>query len=161
MARYGRSLLAATDQEAKRFFMSSYLHFQRTVLERVVRRHLPTARLLTFTIPWIFEAEFEQVVGEIDQGTVIVDWDYNLSEERLRLLPSRLQRYQERGYEVWFMPTSGYAFTAEQSPREQAHRVLRQVEVARAAGARGIIYFMGPRWWPTVAQTSWYLRQQR
>jgi hypothetical protein len=159
LALYGKSLLAATDQEAKRFFMTSNLYFQRTVLESVVRRHVPGARLLTFSIPWIFEAEFEQIAREIEQDTIIVDWDYNLSDDRLSLLQLRLQRYQRFGHKVWFMPTSGYAFSEARSTEEQAEGVLRQIELAIEVGVKDIIYFMGPRWWPTVAQTSWYLRR--
>lgn len=155
---YGRSLMAANEEEAKEFFMATNLHFQRTVLEAGIRRRLPEARLMTFTIPWVFDTHFEQIAREVDPATVIVHWDYNLTDQRVGALPSRLRQYHQFGHEVWFMPTSGFAFSPERSPAGQAAAVLRQVNSAVEAGVKGIVYFMGPKWWPTVEETSYFLR---
>ncbi|MBC7188439.1 MAG: hypothetical protein H5U38_15545 [Calditrichaeota bacterium] len=160
-AAHGKSLLSATDQEAKRFFMATSLRFQRSALETSIRRYVPEVRLFTFPIPWVFEQEFEQIAKEIDLHTVIVDWDYDLREERIQRLPARLWREQQFGHEVWFMPTSGFAFSKERSASEQAELVLKQVEAALAVGIRDIVYFMGPTWWPTVEETSYYLCKTR
>ncbi|MCR4439368.1 MAG: beta-galactosidase [candidate division KSB1 bacterium] len=160
-AAHGKSLLSATNQEAKRFFMATNLRFQRSTLEALIRPQAPELRLLTFTIPWVFEKEFEQIAKEIDLDTVIVDWDYDQHEERIARLPARLRRQQQFGHKVWFMLTSGFAFSNERSASEQADLVLRQVEAALAVGVRDIIYFIGPAWWPTVEQTSYYLHKMR
>lgn len=157
---YGGSLCAASEEAAKEFFMATNLHFQRTVLEARIRRRLPEARIMTFTIPWVFNRHFAQIAKEIDPATVIVHWDYELSDERVAALPSRLKEYQQFGHEVWFMPTSGFAFSQERSRASQARAVLRQVEGALDAGVRGIVYFMGPKWWPTVEETSFFLHRR-
>ncbi len=141
--------------------MLTNLRFQRTEVEPHVRRLLPQARLMTFTIPWVFEAAFPDIAREIDRTTVIVHWDYELSDERIEALPARLRHYQQWGHEVWFMPTAGFAFTPEQEPALQAQAVLRQVEGAVRAGARGVVYFVGPKWWPSISATSYYLGHKR
>lgn len=155
---YGKELLSASNEEAQRFFMESNLHFQRTVLEAEIRLRLPDAELLTFTIPWVFEPHFERIAKQLDPNTIIVDWDYDLSEERAKMLQARLNRYKQFGNKVWFMPTSGYAFSRDGSREQQEQAVLRQIQLVLDAGVTDIIYFTGPAWWQTVEGTSWYLR---
>jgi hypothetical protein len=133
--------------------MGTNLRVQRQVLEPAIRRHLPQARFLTFTIPWVFGSRFEEFASEIPPSTVIVDWDYNLTEESLSLVAARLRRYGQFGHRVWFMPTSGYAFDPQRDRAEQERAVRRQIGLARSVGVRDIVYFMGPFWWPTLEAT--------
>ena len=155
----GKDLLQVPQDQAQAFFMSSYMRFGRQELWPLVRRLAPGARPLMFTIPWVFHKHFEQVAQEIEPETIIVDWDYDLREEAAELLAPRLRRYGRLGHEVWFMPTCGYAFDSKTDRHLQEQAVLRMVCAARDAGPRGIVYFMGPRWWPSVEATS--LRQAR
>lgn len=150
-------LLSAPDEEAQRFFMETNLSFHKTVLESEVKRHLPEAQLFICTIPWAFEPHFEKIATHIDKSTNIIEWDYNMSEGRISLLYGRLKRYRQFGHEVWFMPTSGFAFSKTRSQTEQARVVLSQIRMCLESDVKDIIYFMGPTWWPTVEETSWYL----
>ena len=153
----GRDLFKATDEEAKGFFMRSYMRFQKTALEPEIHSLAPKARQLTFTIPWVFAHHFEEVAKEIDPRTVIVDWDYELTPKAVADLPARLERHRKFGHELWFMPTSGYIFSGKKGAQEQADVVLSQIRAARGSGVKDIVYFMGPIWWPDVERTSWRL----
>lgn len=150
----GKDLLSVPEEEARGFFMSTNLAFQKTVLEPEIRQRVPGCRFLTFTIPWVFETHFEQLAEHIAPETTIVDWDYRLSDEDRARVPGRLKRLMQFGHQVWFMPTCGFAFDREKSSDEQADAVLAQIRAALAAGIEDVVYFMGPVWWPTVERTS-------
>lgn len=155
----GRELRDADEEVAQLHFMQTYMEYQRTVLETELRSLLPNAMQLTFTIPWIFEKSFEQFAAQITTDTVIVDWDYNLDDDRMHALPARLMRYGQFGHRVWFMPTAGYDFSPKAPVREQSNRVLRQIALAKNAGIQDIIYFLGPYWYPSIEEASWHCRR--
>ncbi len=155
----GGKLRQVSKIDAQLFFMQGYMHFQDTVLEALLQGHVPDAKRFTFTIPWIFEQGFEKFAQHIDSKTVIVDWDYDLREERIAQLPDRLERYRQFGHELWFMPTAGFDFKPELLEHEQSERVLRQIQLAQPAGIEDIIYFLGPYWYPTIRSTSWFLER--
>jgi hypothetical protein len=77
-----------------------------------------------------------KIAKELDAKTIIVDWDYNLSEDSLGKLQARMKRYGQFGHKVWFMPTSGYAFLKKRSREEQEKAVLSQIRLALEAGER-------------------------
>jgi hypothetical protein len=54
------------------------------------------------------------------------------------------------------MPSAGLAFSRD-TAAEQTAGTLRQIEVALEAGVDGVVYFVGPRWFPYIEPTSWYL----
>ncbi len=137
--------------------MQTNLSFQKGDLEPIVKRLLPGGRRLTFTVPWVFEDHFEEIASQIPRDTTIVDWDYDLSDDRVRSLQSRLKRYQRSGHPVWFMPSCDFGITSGAPVETQAGVVLSQVQLALDAGARGIVYFMGSHWSPHVDETSHYL----
>jgi hypothetical protein len=150
----GQDLLKAPEDQSQAFFMSSYLQFQRQELWPLVRRLTPGARPLMFTIPWVFQKHLEQVAQDIEPDTIIVDWDYGLDDQAPSLLGPRLRRYGALGHSVWFMPTCGYAFNSKADRHAQEQAVLRMISSAHDAGVQDIVYFMGPRWWPSVEATS-------
>jgi hypothetical protein len=150
----GGDLLEVPEDQAQAFFMSSYLQYQRQELWPLARRLSPGARPLMFSIPWVFQKHFEQVGQDIDPQTIIVDWEYDLGEGVCAQLGPRLRRYGGLGHEVWFMPTCGYAFNSKVDRQQQEQAVHRMIRAAGEAGVRDIVYFMGPRWWPSVEATS-------
>jgi hypothetical protein len=152
--RVGGDLMSAGEDDAVRFFWRTYVEFQRDQLESYVRRALPDTPILTFNIPVIYDRCFDLLQDGIDKRTRIIDWDYNLRDEYLALLPDRLRRFARFGHEVWFMPTSGYAFLRYLDPREQERAVHRQIELALDAGVKDTVHFVGPFWWPNVEATS-------
>jgi hypothetical protein len=120
----GTDLLSASDEEAVRFFMETNLSFQKSVLEKEVKQRIPEAQLFIASIPWVFEPHFDKIADHIDGSTVIIEWDYNLSEDRIKDLPERLKKYRQFGHNVWFMPTSGFAFSKTKTQKEQVTAVL-------------------------------------
>ncbi|MDA1189705.1 MAG: hypothetical protein O2854_08545 [Chloroflexi bacterium] len=151
----GNDLMQASDDEARRFFMDSNLEFQKNVLEPKVDELLPGGKSFMFTIPWMFEGHFEEFERWIDKDTIIVDWDYDVAEERMAELQGRLKRYGKYGHEVWFMPSSGFAYGPDYTEQEAA--VRKQVSLAEETGVNGVVYFMGPVWTRHLEPSSYFL----
>lgn len=155
--RIEKDLLKASDEEARGAFMDTNLAFQKSVLEPLVKRLLPKGKAFTFTIPWVFEKHFEEFAERIPKSTVIVDWDYDLAEERIAQLQGRLKKYGKFGHKVWFMPSSGFAFSPKRGREKQEAAVRRQIRLATEVGVKDIVYFMGPVWTRYVEGTSYHL----
>ena len=141
----GYNLVDATLEEQRKFFTLSYLNYQNNVLFPIVVGLLPGVCAYTFTIPWLFENCFNEVVDFIDNDISIIEWDYNLSDERISSLPQRIEMYQSRGNKVWFMPSAGFAFNENKDINEQIQLVKLQIELAMDANVEGISYFLGPK----------------
>lgn len=155
----GDDLRRASDDDAKRFFIDANLRWQRDVIEADIERLLPDARQYVFTVPPVFSEQFTEFGRTIPADRVIVEWDYDLGRERVDELIPRLQRYRTFGHEVWFMPTSGYAFpevsNRERTEAENIAAVHAQVgRVLAETDVRSLVYFTGPHWWPTLEATS-------
>ena len=153
----GGDLASASDEAAQRFFMETSLAYQTSVLEPRLAQLIPGARRFTFTIPWVFEDHFEELAGAIDPNTVIIDWDYDLSPQRLEGLQGRLKRYQGFGHQVWFMPTCGYGIAEGRSRSGQEAAVISQIGLCLDTGVRNIVYFLGPVWPRSIEGTSYFL----
>lgn len=157
-AQTGDELLDAPDDTVRGFFMRTNLEFQRDELEPGVAGLIPGGKAFTFSIPWIFEEGFAEVAALIPDHHTIIEWDYNQAPARIATLGERIRRYGSAGHEVWFMPSAGLAF-GEETAEAQTAGTLRQVEVALEAGAGGVIYFVGPYWYPYIEPTSWFLHR--
>ncbi|MDF1684508.1 MAG: hypothetical protein P1U36_07590 [Legionellaceae bacterium] len=141
----GCDLADATFEEQRKFFTLSYLNYQNSSLFPIVKSHLPSANTYTFTIPWLFENHFNEVILFIDRDTSIIEWDYNLSDERISSLTQRIEMYQSRGNSVWFMPSSGFSFNEDEDIPEQIRSVHLQIRLAMDACVDGVSYFLGPK----------------
>jgi hypothetical protein len=141
----GCNLVDATLEEQRKFFTLSYLNYQNSSLFLIVRDLLPGACTYTFTIPWLFEKFFSEVIGFIGNDVSIIEWDYNLSHERISSLSQRIEMYQSRGNKVWFMPSAGFSFNEEKDIDEQIQSVKLQIELVMDSNVEGVSYFLGPK----------------
>lgn len=150
-----RTLLRdATDATAKKFFISSYLKFQDQSLFSLIRDRLPRCDLLTFSIPWLFEIEFNTISDHISRNVSIIEWDYNLSDQRIASLQARLNHYMELGYSVYFMPTAGFSFDIQKSLDKQVNAVHTQLRIAEELDVAGVVHFLGPKLSEHILETS-------
>ena len=156
--RTGEELRDASDEVVRSFFMETNLRFQRDELEPIVSELIPNGRAFTFSIPWIFEGGFDKVADLIPSHHTIIEWDYNQAPERIATLAERVREYGSAGHDVWFMPSAGLAFSPD-TAAEQTAGTLRQIEVVLDAGVEGIVYFVGPYWYPYIEPTSWHLNR--
>ena len=131
-------------EKRRAFFIKSYFAFQRDLLFPQIKRYLPRCTHLTFTIPWIFEDFFTEIVPFISKETTLIEWDYNLNFDRIASLKLRLCNYMSFGHALWFMPTAGFSFSNKQSTEEQIAAVKHQLNIAKETGVQGIIHFLGP-----------------
>ncbi len=162
---YNENLAAMDNQNVQRFFMETNLEFQNSVIVPRVREITGNTQLFTFTIPWVFENDFEIFARRIPEDTILVEWDYDLRDETISSIPARLDRYRQFGHTLWFMPSAGFNFypgtpfhfTKEKTVEEQAAQVLKQIETVVNQGIHDIIYFVGPYIPPTLKQTSRYI----
>lgn len=141
-AKYKNNLLNTSEDEARDFYLESYLEFQ-AVLENEIRSVI-SRQLYTFTVPWLFEPSFEKIALKISKDTILIDWDYNLSLPRIHDLKSRLTRYQKFGHQLYFMPTAGFGINPENPISEQLDNIHKQIDFAIDANVTGIIHFIGP-----------------
>lgn len=139
---------------ARKFFISSYLEFQSNYLFTQIKSKLPECMLFTFSIPWLFETVFEEISINISKDIKIIEWDYNLSSDRIITLFDRLTLYKKLGFEVLFMPTAGFSFNPSQSLDEQVDSVHNQLIIAEEADSIGIVHFLGPKLSEHLIQTS-------
>ena len=140
--------------DARRFFITSYLNYQNQVLVKVVNTLLPLTKILSFTVPWLFESNLKDILPFLSKDITIIDWDYNLDNERVTTLAKRMNEYQSRGYEIWFMPSAGFSFSKDISEIDQINGVHAQIEAAEASDVAGIIHFLGPKISDYLIQTS-------
>lgn len=141
----GHALSDVVFEEKRKFFTLSYLNYQNSCLFPIIKECLPCARTYTFTIPWLFENYFDDVICFIDKNTSIIEWDYNLSDKRISSLPERIEMYKSRENSVWFMPSAGFSFDEDENIDDQIHAVQLQLSIAMDAGVEGISYFLGPK----------------
>jgi len=154
-AKYGKDLDQATVKQALNFTLESYLAFEKNEIDPIVARYAPNTRRLMFTIPPIFITGFEQFAPKIDSQTILLHWEYDLHDQAIAQLPSRLTRYRSLGHKLWFLTTTDFALKNGLEPN-----VPKQIDVCREAGVRNFLYFMGPYWSHKVEKTSWYLQQR-
>jgi hypothetical protein len=141
----GYALVDAAFEEQRKFFTLSYLNYQNSTLFPIVRDLFPKINAYTFTIPWLFENCFNEVICFIDDNVAIIEWDYNLSDERVSSLSQRIEMYKSRGNKVWFMPSAGFSFDERKDISDQIQSVKLQVELAIESEVDGISYFLGPK----------------
>ena len=140
--------------EAREFFITTYLSFQNTVLFPLIQKIKPDCKLYTFTIPWMFESSFKLISPLISKEIIIIDWDYNLDLNRISTLGKRLTEYISAGNKIWFMPTAGFSFNKDDSIEKQITLVHEQIEIAESNGVSGIIHFLGPKNSDYIVETS-------
>ncbi|RUQ81720.1 hypothetical protein [Legionella septentrionalis] len=138
---HGKSIEFASQNELRRFFITSYLQFQKEIIFKL----LPDSKLYTFTIPWLFEENIVLMCSYIPKHVTIIDWDYNLAPKRLAELAARLNAYLSTDHEVLFMPTAGFSFDTSSNIEEQIQAVHKQIKAARNTDISGIISFLGPK----------------
>ena len=92
-----KSLKSMKLEVGRQFFIKSYLEFQKEILFPLIKRSLPGCQQITFTIPWVFEGSFRFISPLISKETVIIEWDYNLDQNRIASLRSRLSEYMSLG----------------------------------------------------------------
>jgi len=152
-AKYNKDFLTVSDDEARYFYLESYLDFQ-TILENEIKSRVEK-QLYTFTVPWLFEPSFEKIAEKISKDTILIDWDYNLSLSRISQLKDRLTRYQKYGHRVWFMPTAGFGINQEKDMYEEFNNLQTQIKFAIDSNADGIIHFVGPRYLIDLKKTKY------
>lgn len=150
----GVQLTEAPIDIARKFFISSYLEYQQNGLFRLIKQQLPSCELMMFTIPWFFEQFFDEIRSNISKEVMIIEWDYNLSEERVNSLANRLEKYVSSGYKVCFMPTAGFSFDLNQLIDTQVEAVHHQINIAESCNVDGIVHFLGPKMSDYFTQTS-------
>jgi len=175
----GKEMDQAAEADLARSVLDRHLAFEKAVLNPEIARLAPQARRLMVTIPSVFERDFEPLAPGLDPKTILVDIDYDLSDEAIAKLPARLDRYRKFGHEVWLMPSAGgpnvqldaYGGTRDQHFKFRVGRAMnklkyesemnpiRQVEVAYQAGLRGFVYSVGPCWTKSIHDTSWFMHQ--
>lgn len=151
--KYNKDLLMTSDDEAREFYLESYLDFQ-AVLENEIRS-CTSKQLYTFTVPWLFESSFEKIANKIPKDTILIDWDYNLNLSRIYHLKIRLTRYQKFGHHVWFMPTAGFGINQNQNIQKQLNKVKKQIRFAIDANVEGIVHFVGPYFSMELKETNY------
>lgn len=151
--QHGYALTEATPLQKRTFFTTSYLSFQSRTLVPLLEALLPEAQLYMFTIPWLFEEVFDAVGPLIPKTMALIEWDYNLSEDRIAGLSHRLQMYQSQGHSVWFMPAAGTFFNVSEAIEQQVAATHAQVARASREGVQGIAYFLGPKVSPHLELT--------
>lgn len=155
-SNYEKNMLEVSDEIARKFYLESYLDFQKNRLETIIKKSLTKKQLYTFTVPWLFEQSFAKISKYISKDIVIIDWDYNLSTSRINQLCKRLSDYQQHGHRVWFMPTAGFGFDKNQEIQGQVKKVKKQMEIAVDSGVSGIIHFVGPSFLVDLKKTNFY-----
>lgn len=113
-------------------------------------------QLYTFTVPWLFEQSFENIVNHISKDTIIIDWDYNPNTPRINQLNKRLLDYQLYDHHVWFMPTAGFGFDKNHETQNEINKVKKQMEIAVDSNVSGIIHFVGPTIAMDLSKTNLY-----
>ena len=131
--------------DARKFFVTSYLEFQNDILIPIIYEKLPDNKVMTFTIPWLFERSFAEISGYFLRYTHLIEWDYNLSPSRLSSVPERLYNYKMLGLDVWFMPTAGFSFDPSSPASTQIAALEEQIRLVDEASVDGIVYFLGPK----------------
>jgi hypothetical protein len=150
----GYKIVDAPFKEQRKYFILSYLKYQNNSLFPIVRNILPGIGMYTFTIPWLFEDCAKEVLKFIDEEISIIEWDYNLSPERISSLVQRIDIYKSKGNKVWFMPSAGFSFNKNKDIDKQIQAVRTQVKVALNANVDGISYFIGPKMSDYFHETS-------
>ena len=151
---YTENLLQLSEQKVRNFYLSSYLDFQNTIIENDLLKLKKS--LYLFTVPWLFEPEFEKIVGKIHKNMALIEWDYNLELPRIEQLKERLLRYQKYGHAVWFMPTAGFGINSEEDLETQYDRIQQQIKIAINANVDGVIHFVGPNCSHDFTKTNYY-----
>lgn len=154
--KYGKDMFDVSDEIAREFYLESYLNFQKNDLENEIKALLPQMQLYTFTVPWLFEQSFENIVNHISKDTIIIDWDYNLNTLRIKQLNKRLSSYQAYNHCVWFMPTAGFGFDKKHEIQSEISKVKKQMEIAVDSNVSGIIHFVGPTFVMDLKKTNFY-----
>lgn len=139
---------------ARKFFISSYLKFQTDILLAQIKSKLTHVNLFTFSIPWLFEDAFEEISQYLPKELTIIEWDYNLSPDRLLSLPTRLQLYKNLGFKILFMPTAGFSFDPNGCLDEQINAIKTQLDIVEEMEVEGIAHFIGPKVSEYLVQTS-------
>jgi hypothetical protein len=150
----GTNLYEADLSTSRKFYIKSYLEYQEKVLFELIRKSKPNCKLLTFTIPWLFEGCFDELSHLISKEIFLIEWDYNLQTTRIEGLQNRLREYMNFGNPVWFMPTAGFSFCNDTSIQEQIHAVFLQMKIAEESGVKGIVHFLGPKISNSLIETS-------
>jgi hypothetical protein len=149
-------MLETSDDTARKFYLESYLIFQKMFLEKEIKKLLPRIQLYTFTVPWLFEKSFKKIGNHISKDTIIIDWDYNLNASRVNQLSKRLIYYQRYGHRIWFMPTAGFGFDENKEAQHQINKVKEQIEIAINSKVSGITHFVGPTIRIELEKTNFY-----
>lgn len=144
----------SNSKESRKFFITSYLKYQEEYLFSLIRDKLKGIKLYSFTIPWFFESNMDDISKIISKDVVLIDWDYNLSKNRISDLPNRIKKYQKNGYEIVFMPTSGFSFNEKIFLKKQVELVHLQIQLAEENKVNGIIHFIGPKLNQHIFETS-------
>ncbi|WP_126339661.1 hypothetical protein [Legionella spiritensis] len=153
-SEHHESLKEASLDDARKFFITSYLKYQNDVLVALVNRYLPSTKIFSFTVPWLFESNLTSVLALIPKEITIIDWDYNLDSKRISKLPERLTNYLNAGNDVWFMPSAGFSFSTQLPIPDQIEAVHRQIKIAEELGVSGISHFLGPKTSDYLVETS-------
>jgi len=141
--------------QARVFFTCSYLEFQEKVLVELISHQLPNCKKITFTIPWLFEQSMHDIAPYFAKYTTLIEWDYNLSQQRLWSLTNRLERYKLLTPELWFMPTAGFSFDPSLPRIEQIQSLQEQMSLALDARIDGLVQFLGPKVVDFLFETSY------
>ncbi len=107
-----------------------------------------------FTIPWLFEALYEEVIELIPKDIGIIEWDYNLDRSRIESLSARIQMYKHSGHQLIFMPTGGFSFDIHGCLDAQVKSVYLQLQIAISSKVSGIVHFLGPHMTPHLTEVS-------
>lgn len=155
LANTGLELEALDIYQARKIFVTSYLKFQQDILIPIIHEKLPDNKVMTFTIPWLFERSLTEIFGYFSRYTHIIEWDYNLSPSRLSSLPERLHNYKMLGPDIWFMPTAGFSFDPSSPTSTQISALEDQLRLVNDALIDGVVHFLGPRLSAYLVETSY------
>ena len=151
----GLAIEALDIYQARKFFVTSYLEFQNNILIPIINEKLPNNKVMTFTIPWLFESSLLEISRYLSKYTHIIEWDYNLSPSRLRSLPGRLLNYKMLGLHVWFMPTAGFSFDPSSNASDQIAALEEQLRLVDEVSVDGVVHFLGPKLSAYLIETSY------
>lgn len=136
--QYSENILSADDAIARKFFITTYLDFQKKILEKFLDNTVPSMQKYTFTIPWLFEELMPDIMKYIAQDTTLIDWDYNIDMDRINGISQRISEYKKNGHSIIFMPKNlGLDINSNV-------KINQQITFAQRQGTDGIIQFVGP-----------------
>lgn len=143
--QYELNLKGVPFHAQRKFFILSYMRFQEEILIPKISSIQPFKDLYTFTVPWLFESSYSEVIKYIPPSVTIIEWDYNLNKDRVMSISERIKKYKELGNRVIFMPTAGFSFNFQSNIDEQISLVHEQIRLAKDEEVNGIIHFLGPK----------------